>query len=163
MACGPHSLVSTAGKSDVAMCLWNRSPLTLPCRGGVACQRTGGHRNGHPHPRSHHLLFLKTRRGLATLWAPNFQQLPWRQTHIKHLILDLIPVYLQSISLARTWSSCFFSTDFFFFFRSQLLKIDLKKTLLAHVCLAPPSSLLGLGSFSLLGATYLALGLENVH
>lgn len=56
----------------------------------------------------------QTKVRLATLWAPNFQQLPWRQSHIKnHFLLDLTPVYLQSISLARTWSSCFFSTDLF--------------------------------------------------
>ena len=133
---GPHSLVSTDGKSDVAICLWNRTPLALLCRGGVACQSTGSHQNGHPHPRSHHLLLLKTRRGLATLWAPHLQQLPWRQTHIKHLILDLIPVYLQNISLARTWSSCFFSTDFFFF-RSQLLKISGNKSSLNFIIPSP--------------------------
>lgn len=50
--------------------------------------------------------------GLATLQAPNFQQFPWKWTHIRHLMLDLTVVTLQNISLARTWSPCCFSTDF---------------------------------------------------
>lgn len=71
-----------------------------------------------------------------------------------------------SSGFAPEWSS--YITSFSWASVSLCIKwmtrvTDLKKTLLAHVCLAPPSSLLGLGSFSLLGATYLALGLENVH
>lgn len=50
------------------------SPLSLLCRGRVACQRKRSRQSGHSGTCSHRLLlFLKSRRVLANLWAPNLQ------------------------------------------------------------------------------------------
>lgn len=115
----PHTLASKEGESDVAISLWNGTPLVLHCRGGVAGQRMGSHQEAiHIHVPT---IFSPSTKGggLATLQAPSFQQFPWTWTRVRHLMLDLAVVNLQ-ISLARTWSSCCFSTDFS---RSRLLNI----------------------------------------
>lgn len=108
----PHTLASKEGESDVAISLGNGTPLALRCRGGVAGQRMGSHRGGHPHPRSHNLLFLNQGWGASHTPGTKLPTVSLDMDPLRHLMLDLPVVNLQNISLARTWSSCCFSTDF---------------------------------------------------
>ena len=115
----PHTLASKEGESDVAISLWNGTPLVLHCRGGVAGQRMGSHQEAiHIHIPT---IFSPSTKGGGASHSPG--------TKLPTVSLDTDP---RKTSYA--WPHCSESADqpgqnvvilllFHWFSRSQLLNI----------------------------------------